>query len=305
MTLLLSTVIGWLLFGALVACWGAITGRWFLFPALDAEDSISELRASVLIDVATRLGRVGGVFFPVALGLVFLRQLQEFRDPFSSWMEDAELLAIGTEWGRTWIYGLVGSILLMASFVAVKWTRQVAWVTASLLTVALSAFPALTGHANGTEGLRWISLPSDIVHVSAAGAWIGGLTFVLLAERAWRSRAGYPGDTLLPDLVPLFSRVALPSVIVLLMTGILAAWIHLPSLSALLTTSYGRILIMKLGLVLVILVIGFVNWRRITPRLMDLNGPPVMRKSAALELLFAHTVLLVTAVLTRTSPLDH
>ena len=34
------------------------------------------------------------------------------------------------------------------------------------------------------------------------------------------------------------------------------------------------------------------------------DGPPAMRKSAALELLFAQTVLLVTAVLTRTSPMD-
>ena len=52
-----------------------------------------------------RLGRMGGVTLPVALSLVFLRQLQEFRDPFASWTEDAQLLALGTNWGTTWIFG--------------------------------------------------------------------------------------------------------------------------------------------------------------------------------------------------------
>jgi putative copper export protein len=90
-----------------------------------------------------------------------------------------------------------------------------------------------------------------------------------------------------------------------LLTGTLAAWMHLPSLGALITTSYGRTLMVKLGLVFIVLSIGLLNWRRITPRLLDVDGPRAMRKSAALELLFAHAVLLVTAVLTRTSPMDH
>ena len=252
-----------------------------------------------------RLGRMGGVALPVALSLVFLRQLQEFRDPFASWAEDAQLLALGTNWGTTWIFGFAASLLVMVTFLSLKWTRQAGWVIAALLTLALSVFPALTGHANGTEGLRWISIPGDLMHVSAAGVWIGGLTLVLLSEHSWRKQTQSPDYTLLPELVPVFSRIALPAVVVLLLTGTLAAWMHLPSLSALITTSYGKTLIVKLALVLVVLLIGFLNWRRITPRLSDVHGPLAMRKSAALEILFAHAVLLATAVLTRTSPMDH
>ena len=234
-----------------------------------------------------------------------MRQLQEFRDPFASWAEDAQLLAFGTDWGTIWIVGFAGSVLLMTAFLSLKWTKQAGWVIASLLTVALSVFPALTGHANGTEGLRWISIPGDLLHVSAAGVWIGGLTLVLLSEHSWNKQAQSPDYTLLPELVPVFSRIALPAVIVLLLTGTLAAWMHLSSLSALIATSYGRTLMVKLILVFVVLLIGFLNWRRITPRLSDVYGPLAMRKSAALEVLFAHLVLLVTAVLTRTSPMDH
>ena len=305
MTPFWSTLTGWLLFGGLVTCWGAITGRWLLVPPHDVGRSISRVHAEVSLGVAAKLGRIGGLTLPVALGLVFLRQLQEFRDPFASWAEDAQLLAFGTDWGTIWIVGFAGSVLLMAAFLSLKWTNQAGWVMASLLTVALSVFPALTGHANGTEGLRWISIPGDLLHVSAAGVWIGGLTLVLLSEHSWNKQAQSPDYTLLPELVPVFSRIALPAVIVLLLTGTLAAWMHLSSLSALIATSYGRTLMVKLSLVFVVLVIGFLNWRRITPRLSDVYGPLAMRKSAALEVLFAHLVLLVTAVLTRTSPMDH
>ena len=305
MTPLLGTLTGWLLFGGLVTCWGAITGRWLLVPPHDIGRSISESHAEVSLGVAMRLGRMGGVTLPVALSLVFLRQLQEFRDPFDSWAEDAQLLALGTNWGTTWIFGFAASLLVMVTFLSLKWTRQAGWVIAALLTLALSVFPALTGHANGTEGLRWISISGDLIHVSAAGVWIGGLTLVLLSERAWKIRDQSADYTLLPELVPVFSRVALPAVMVLLLTGTLAAWMHLPSLGALITTSYGRTLMVKLGLVFIVLSIGLLNWRRITPRLLDVDGPRAMRKSAALELLFAHAVLLVTAVLTRTSPMDH
>tara|TARA_B100000809_G_scaffold8137_2_gene7922 strand:- start:3365 stop:4282 length:918 start_codon:yes stop_codon:yes gene_type:complete len=304
-TPLLDILTGWLLFGGLVTCWGAITGRWLLVPPYDIGRSISESHAEVSLGVAMRLGRMGGVALPVALSLVFLRQFQEFRDPFASWVEDAQLLAFGTNWGTTWIFGFAASLLVMAAFLSLKWTRQAGWVMAALLTVALSAFPALTGHANGTEGLRWISISGDLIHVSAAGVWIGGLTLVLLSERAWKIRDQSANYTLLPELVPVFSRVALPAVVILLLTGTLAAWMHLPSLGALITTSYGRTLMVKLGLVFIVLSIGLLNWRRITPRLLDVDGPRAMRKSAALELLFAHAVLLVTAVLTRTSPMDH
>ena len=77
----------------------------------------------------------------------------------------------------------------------------------------------------------------------------------------------------------------------------------MPSIGALLTTSYGRTLGLKLSLSW--LAFGGINWRWLTPRLRDTDGPAAMRRSGAFELLLAHAVLLVTAILVRTSPLDH
>ena len=299
---LLGTLTGWLLFAGLVACWGAVVGYWFIACPPD-----TEVRASAKVSKATaeELGRIGACALPVALGFVFLRQLQEFRDPFASWTGDARVIVFGTDWGTIWVCSFILSVLVMGAFSSLKWTKESGWIAGSLLTLALSMFPALTGHASGTEGLRWISIPADVIHVVAAGVWIGGLTFILLSEYNLRVTYRAGTDTLLPVLVPRFSRIAVPAVVALLLTGVLAAWIHVPSFNTLLTTSYGQTLIVKVVFVLLVLFIGRMNWRRITPRLLDVDGPRTMRKSAAIELLFAHLVLMVTAVLIRISPMDH
>jgi copper transport protein len=56
-------------------------------------------------------------------------------------------------------------------------------------------------------------------------------------------------------------------VLVLLVTGIYAAWLHIPNWRAFVSTDYGVALLIKLFLVSLILLIGAVNWRRVLPAL--------------------------------------
>lgn len=95
------------------------------------------------------------------------------------------------------------------------------------------------------------------------------------------------------------------SVALLVLTGLYASWSHLDSLGALATTTYGRILSLKLLLVAVILAFGARNFKALTPKLGTDRGDDAMRRSAAVELAVAQIVLLVTAVLVRTSPIGH
>ena len=241
------------------------------------------------------------------MGLVFLRQLADFRDPFVAWREDAALL-LSTKWGRTWILGAVGSILMPVLFLTASPTvrrgtaRRASWVLATVLALAMCAFPALTGHAAGGESLSILLIPGDTLHVLAAGSWIGGLLFVLVAEWIERRRAGQ-GGSLLADLVPVFSPVALVSAGLLIVTGTLAAFVHVESLRALFGSTYGRLLLAKLGLVLTVMVLGAINWRRLTPRLLDAGDAGALRRNATRELVLAQLVILVTALLVRTSPM--
>jgi copper transport protein len=249
--------------------------------------------------VAARLGGRAALLLCAALVLFFVRQLREFHDPFATWSHDALLLLRGTGWGTTWIAAVLAAAVALVGFARAGRERRGGWPVATLAVVALGAFPALTGHAS-SGGLSALTLPADVLHVWAVGAWIGTLLVVLALER--RQRRADPGATsVLPVLVPRFSPVAIASVTTLLVTGVLAAWVHLGSVGALFATTYGRLLLLKVGLVLGVLALGALNWRRLTPRLGEHAGQEAMRRAATVEFLVANVVLVVTAVLVRTS----
>ena len=241
------------------------------------------------------------------MGLVFWRQLADFRDLFVPWREDAAIL-LGTGWGRIWILGMVGSILMPVLFLAASpavrrgAARRASWVPATVLALAMCVFPALTGHAAGSENLGALLIPADTLHVLAAGSWIGGLLFVLVADGRERHRSG-PDGSLLADLVPVFSPVALVSAGVLLATGTLAAFVHVESVGALFASTYGRLLLAKVALVLLVMILGAINWRRLTPLLLDETADAPIRSSAIRELVIAQLVIVVTALLVHTSPM--
>jgi putative copper export protein len=293
----LSPATGWLLYAALALVLGSVAARWIVLPGL-GDDAMT---ATWLRDAAIRVGRAGALLLPVAMVLVFARQLVEFHDPFATWSEDARLLLRGTAWGTTWTYGAIGAVLAVPVFVRGARGGGAAWVLTATLALAMGVFPGLTGHANA-GALRPLTLAGDALHVWAAGAWVGGLAFVLYAERGWRRRPDADPESLLPLLVPAFSPLAMTCVAVLVATGTMAAWVRLPTVGALVSTPYGRRLLVKLALVATVAVLGFVNWKKLTPRLGEAEGRRALRRAAAWELMVAQVVLLVTAILVRTAP---
>jgi putative copper export protein len=296
-TEVVGAVTGWLLFGALVFTIGSCAGRWLLVPRV--RPAISGFLATE----AARLGLLGASLLPLAIALVFVRQLLEFHDPFAPWSEDAAFLLTGTRWGDSWLMAAVGSIVALLAFVAARAGARIGWLVATPMVVGLSTFPAFTGHAAGAGSLREVMLTADTLHVLSAGGWLGGLAFILWAER--RFRRVEEGGTLLPELVPLFSPVAVVGVTALLITGSLSGWVQVGTLGALVSTTYGRMLLLKVSLVGVVLGLGALNWRRLTPRLRSPEGAHALRRAASIELLIGQIVLLVTAILVRTSPLGH
>lgn len=254
------------------------------------------------------MGIAGAVTLVVAMGLLLWRQLRDFRDPVVPASEDMDVL-LATSWGMAWKLAVAGSLVLLIAFLVAssrsdaRPIRRWTWVLAAAVAAAMCSFPAFTGHAASTEGLRWITIPVDTLHVLAAGSWIGGLFFVLNAARRERRRTGR-GNALLAEVVPLFSPVALVSAAFLIGSGSLAAYVHVGSLDALIETRYGRLLLTKVGLVMLVLILGAINWRRNIPRLWDARGARPLRRNSMLELIIAHIVILITALLVRTSPLE-
>lgn len=299
MWLPLDVFTNWLLLGSLTVAIGIVVTRWLVLPGVAAPGHTSTS------DWHQNLARSGGWVAAMLAGsllLVFARQLIEFRDPFVSWTEDARLLLNGTQWGVTWWTAMGLTVTATGAFRWARFSTRWGWLAAGLSVLALGAFPALTGHANSGD-LRAITIAADILHVWAAGAWIGTLGVMLALE--WRERRRPQAERVgvLSILVPRFSPVAMASVAVLAMTGAFGGWVHVAGWSDLLTTGYGRLLTLKVLMVLIVLGLGAWNWRRLSPMLGEERGREALRTNASLEFVVANVVLVITAALIRTSPM--
>ncbi|MET8503815.1 copper resistance protein CopC [Streptomyces sp. NPDC004787] len=126
---------------------------------------------------------------------------------------------------------------------------------------------ALAEHAS--TGLQpGVAMPVDILHLLAVAGWLGGLTTLLVALRK--------APSIERSAVERYSNLAFGSVVVLAATGLYQSWRQVGSWSALTGTRYGQLLLVKIGLVAVLVGIGWVSrrWvRRLAERHEGDAGP--------------------------------
>ncbi|MEU0035912.1 copper resistance protein CopC [Streptomyces sp. NPDC006333] len=158
---------------------------------------------------------------------------------------------------------LLARLVLLAAvaFYPVRADRRERGVLAlgALLTVSLAVTWAAAEHASAGVQVP-VAMVSSVLHLLSMAVWLGGLTALLTA--LYRSAEPLPAAT-----VNRFSRLALASVAVLVVTGVYQSWRGLGSWDALTSTSYGRILVAKLIAVLCLLA-GAAYSRRWAGRLM-------------------------------------
>jgi putative copper export protein len=107
---------------------------------------------------------------------------------------------------------------------------------------------------------------------------------------------------LVASLVRAFHPVALACAAIVVVSGLISAWLRLPTVASMWSSMYGRVLLLKLAFVAIVLVLGFRNWRRVLPTLGDDAAARRITRTAGAELTVAALVLAVTAVLVSTSP---
>ncbi|RDG38109.1 copper resistance CopC/CopD family protein [Streptomyces corynorhini] len=116
---------------------------------------------------------------------------------------------------------------------------------------------ALAEHAS--TGIQpGLAMPVDVLHLLAVATWLGGLTALLTAL--------YRAPFIESAAVRRFSRAAFISVVVVAATGIYQSWRQVGSWSGLGETSYGQLLLVKVGLVALMVGIAWFS-RRWTGRL--------------------------------------
>ncbi|MFG2808715.1 copper resistance CopC/CopD family protein [Streptomyces massasporeus] len=131
-----------------------------------------------------------------------------------------------------------------------------------VVAAGLAASWAMSEHAS--VGLQaGIAMPVDVLHLLAVAAWLGGLGALLVA--LYRAPADTPVDA---PAVRRFSQVAFGSVLALIATGTYQSWRQLGSWSAFTDTRYGRLLLAKIALVVVLVGVAWIS-RRWTGRLAE------------------------------------
>ena len=209
-------------------------------------------------------------------------------------MGDLGGLLAGTRYGQVWLLrmaalGLLGGFLL---FRETERTDADWWAMrlegALLAGIGLAAL-AWSGHAAAVEEWEAGALLSDVGHLLATGAWLGGLAPFALAL-AWARETARPAALGVGrDAARRFSALALGAVGLLTLTGLLNVWVHVREVPALVGTPYGRLLLVKLALFVPLLGIAALNLLRLKPRL--LAGRSAESTRSDLERLGRHVVL--------------
>ncbi|MFF8533860.1 copper resistance CopC/CopD family protein [Streptomyces sp. SAS_267] len=137
-------------------------------------------------------------------------------------------------------------------------------VGGSVVAAGLAATWAMAEHAS-TGVQPGIAMPVDVLHLLAVAVWLGGLSALVVA--LFRAPASAPVEA---TAVRRFSRLAFGAVLVLVATGIYQSWRQLGSWSALTDTSYGQLLLVKVGLVAVLVGIAWIS-RRWTAQLSEVT----------------------------------
>lgn len=165
---------------------------------------------------------------------------------------------------------------------------------------------AVWGHASELTP-RVLSLVADAVHATAAALWLGGLVGLLMVLRM-RSASTVRSTAL---IIGRFSRMAFWTVLALAAAGLtLTLTGSDASLQSLLTTTWGQLVLAKIGLTLIVVIIAAWNRRTLVPSLTapveDDPALPVrwakLLRTVRAEALVLVVILCLTAILVNTPP---
>ncbi len=208
-----------------------------------------------------RVGVVGerGATLAAAVAIAGLAESVASSASGSAGLAAISEVATGSFAGQASLVMVVAIVVLAWS--AVRPAGRRAYAGGAAGVIALLALAAMSHEAAG-PGAAWGTL-AMAVHAGSALTWTGGLFHL---ARVWsRPDIGSGARTSRTDLIARFSRLAGPSVALVLGTGLVAALVVIPDPGALVSTAYGRVLLVKAAIVALLLVPAGLNALRLPP----------------------------------------
>jgi copper transport protein len=277
--------------------------RWLYFICLSLLTGGLGFRLIVLRGAATpeaerRFYRMtgAGVIGALEVGIVafLLRAQDALQLPFTSFLYgNLSPFANDTRFGEAFVAMELG-FSLVAALLFLAWLTERRWLLwpAFLLSLGLGSGLSLASHQGDDRG--WLPSLADWTHLSAATLWIGGLLslgFVVWRDQGLRRTAFWR-----------FSEIAGPLVAIVVAAGVYMTYKRFPALDNFWDLHYGRLLLIKLGLVSLALAWGAFHHFVVRPRL---DRPAVARRlsrSLLGEAAVALAILLLAAILVDSKP---
>jgi copper resistance protein D len=208
----------------------------------------------------------------------------------------------GTAFGRLWRarLGLAVLLLALAAYSSRASKTAPTRLVAALLSGALLASVAGTGHTMLSDGAdHTLHVLADALHLLAAGAWLGGLICLgfVMAKNA--------GDVRV--VLIRFSGMGTIAVAVLVGSGLINTWYLVGSVSNLVGTTYGQLLMLKLAVFVAMLALAAANKFWLVPALSsgadDAEAATMrLRRHVFAEQVLGGVVILIVSVLGTLEP---
>ncbi len=251
-------------------------------------------------DAAVLYRRIAVAMLPLLAGGLVLALLDQATALAASPLE----VLRSTRFGVWWL-ARAAEVVLIALILGVAWARArrtgepgqrwLGFVLPLLAGEGMATITALS-HAAAAPGRAWAIL-FDLVHFVTAGVWVGGLLAVALLLLRWGSRGRAPAEAVVRRWLVPFSTVAAYSIFVLTFTGVLRSFGELPTATAIVSTNYGRWLLIKLAVIGIALAIALLNRRALEARAAAEAKALQLGRLVAVEAGVAILVVLTVAVL--------
>ena len=241
---------------------------------------------------------VTGALLSVA-GLVLMTRAMSGETQLAALWPHLQMMLLETDVGLAWA--------LRMTALAIVVIRPGLWPASLAGAIALASL-AWSGHGAMDEGwLRFWHFLSDILHLLAAGAWLGALLALVVMV------SGRIGDTrlrLIADAVKRFEWVGALIVLTVSVTGVMNyLFIVGPRLDGVLFGTYGQLLTIKVLAFAVMLVLAALNRFHLGPSLQQslrdgqhLIAANALRRSVVMELALALLIVTLVAWLGTLSP---
>jgi copper resistance protein D len=286
----------------------AITAGNILFRAVIAAP-VLHVDASVAAAFQTRAQWVSWFGLAIALisGVIWL--LLQSASMSGLPLEDAltadvlSTVTNETQFGEVMIVR-AGLAICVAACLAYERATIAQWL-GLMASLGFAVSLAWTGHAGATVGaMGYLHLASDALHLIAAAAWLGGLVPLLLLLGAARRDNAIP---LASEAVGRFSTLGVISVTALMLSGLINSAILVGSFHALIATSYGELLLLKLALFAVMLSLATINRLLLMPQLAESGAGGLRRltRNSAIELALGLAIFAIVGLLGTLHPAIH